>query len=81
MVSLLATLLHLRKIVTKGSSDMSEKKSYFEGKTIYVNPAFEQTFGWSLDELREKRIDFVPEENWPETKETINRILILPCVP
>ena len=46
-----------------------------EGKTIYVNPAFEQTFGWSLDELREKRIDFVPEENWPETKETINRML------
>ncbi|MGB2690342.1 MAG: PAS domain S-box protein, partial [Desulfobacterales bacterium] len=46
-----------------------------EGKTIYVNPAFEQTFGWSLDELREKRIDFVPEENWPETKEAINRML------
>jgi PAS domain S-box-containing protein len=38
-----------------------------EGKTSYVNRAFEQTFGWSLDELREKRIDFVPEENWPET--------------
>ena len=46
-----------------------------EGKTIYVNPAFEQTFGWSLDELREKRIDFVPEENWPETKKAINRML------
>ena len=46
-----------------------------EGKTIYVNPAFEKTFGWSLDELREKRIDFVPEENWPETKEAINRML------
>ena len=46
-----------------------------EGKTIYVNPAFEQTFGWSLDELREKRIDFVPEENWPETKEAITRML------
>ena len=46
-----------------------------EGKTIYVNPAFEQTFGWSLDELREKRIDFVPEENWPETKEAIDRML------
>jgi len=46
-----------------------------EGKTIYVNPAFEQTFGWSLDELREKRIDFVPEENWPETKQAISRML------
>ena len=46
-----------------------------EGKTIYVNPAFEKTFGWSLDELQEKQIDFVPEENWPETKEAINRML------
>jgi PAS domain S-box-containing protein len=46
-----------------------------EGKTSYVNRAFEQTFGWSLDELREKRIDFVPEENWPETKEAIDRML------
>jgi PAS domain S-box-containing protein len=46
-----------------------------EGKTIYVNPAFEKTFGWSLDELREKKIDFVPEENWPETKEAISRML------
>ena len=46
-----------------------------EGKTIYVNPAFEQTFGWSLDELRDKRIDFVPEENCQETREAINRML------
>jgi len=46
-----------------------------EGKTIYVNPAFEQTFGWSLDELRGKRIDFVPEENCQETKEAIRRML------
>lgn len=46
-----------------------------EGKTIYVNPAFEDTFGWSLDELKGKRIDFVPEENWPETRENIDRML------
>jgi PAS domain S-box-containing protein len=46
-----------------------------EGRSIYVNPAFEQTFGWSLGELRGKRIDFVPDENWPETKEAIKRML------
>ena len=46
-----------------------------EGKTIYVNPAFEQTFGWILDELRGKRIDFVPEDNLPETKDAIERML------
>ena len=46
-----------------------------EGKVSYVNPAFSQTFGWSFDELKGKRIDFVPEENWKETKESIDRML------
>jgi len=46
-----------------------------EGRATYVNPAFEQTFGWSLAEIQGKRIDFVPEENWPETKEAIDRML------
>jgi PAS domain S-box-containing protein len=46
-----------------------------EGKATYVNPAFSETFGWSRNELLGKRIDFVPEENWPETKEAINRML------
>ncbi|MFC1567268.1 PAS domain S-box protein [Thermodesulfobacteriota bacterium] len=46
-----------------------------EGRATYVNPAFEQTFGWSLAEILGKRIDFVPEKNWPETKEAIDRML------
>jgi len=46
-----------------------------EGRATYVNPAFEQTFGWSLAEIRGKRIDFVPVENWPETKKAIDRML------
>jgi PAS domain S-box-containing protein len=46
-----------------------------EGKATYVNPAFSETFGWSRNELLGKGIDFVPEENWPETKEAINRML------
>jgi len=45
-----------------------------EGRVTYVNPAFEQGFGWSFYELAGKRIDFVPEENWPETKDAIEKM-------
>jgi PAS domain S-box-containing protein len=45
-----------------------------EGIATYVNPAFEQTFGYSCDELIGKQIDFVPEENWPETRRAIERM-------
>ena len=46
-----------------------------KGEATYVNPAFEQTFGWSREELLGKQIDFVPEENWPETKAAIGSML------
>jgi PAS domain S-box-containing protein len=46
-----------------------------QGKATYVNPAFEQTFGFSSKELLGKQIDFVPEENWPETKRAIQNML------
>ena len=45
------------------------------GVATYVNPAFEQTFGLSRDELLGKQINFVPQENWPETKKAIERML------
>jgi two-component system cell cycle sensor histidine kinase/response regulator CckA len=45
------------------------------GKVSYVNHAFEQTFGWSRDEVIGNRIDFVPQENLPETKAAIERML------
>ena len=45
-----------------------------EGIATYVNPAFEQTFGFSCDELIGKHIDFVPEESWPETKSAIQQM-------
>ncbi|MFW6334861.1 MAG: PAS domain S-box protein, partial [Desulfosalsimonas sp.] len=45
------------------------------GVATYVNPAFEKTFGMSRDELLGKRIDFVPEESWPETREAIEKML------
>jgi PAS domain S-box-containing protein len=46
-----------------------------EGKATYVNPAFVEIFGWSSQELLGKNIEFVPEENWPETKGAIARML------
>ena len=36
-----------------------------QGQATYVNPAFEQTFGFSSRDLLGKQIDFVPPENWP----------------
>lgn len=45
-----------------------------EGVATYVNPAFEQTFHLSRDELLGKQIDFVPAESWPETKAAIQRM-------
>ena len=46
-----------------------------QGKATYVNPAFEQTFGFTSDELLGKQVDFVPQENWPETQEAIENML------
>lgn len=45
------------------------------GVATYVNPAFEQTFGFSRHELLGKQIDFVPPQCWPETKAAIDRML------
>ena len=33
-----------------------------QGHPLFLNPAFTEVFGWSLDELREQRIPFVPED-------------------
>jgi PAS domain S-box-containing protein len=46
-----------------------------QGKAVYVNPAFEQTFGLRREELLGKHIDFVPEESWPETRAAIENML------
>ncbi|MGD2096031.1 MAG: PAS domain S-box protein [Desulfobacterales bacterium] len=45
------------------------------GQATYVNPAFEQTFGFPGEEVFGKQIDFVPEESWPETREAIENML------
>lgn len=39
-----------------------------QGRVIYLNPAFTQVFGWSLEQCRDKRMDhFVPPDSWRET--------------
>ena len=40
----------------------------------FLNPAFEQVFGWTLEELRGKIIPFVPEECKSETREGVRRL-------
>ncbi len=46
-----------------------------QGAATYVNPAFKQAFGWSDEELLGKKIDYVPDENWAETRDAIERML------
>ena len=45
-----------------------------EGKVVYLNPAFTNVFGWTLEERSGKKMDiFVPDENWSETQMMINK--------
>ncbi len=46
-----------------------------EGKAIFVNPAFEKTFGWSRDEVLGRKIDFVPPELEEETQSAIKKMM------
>ncbi|MEE9567184.1 MAG: PAS domain S-box protein [Desulfobacteria bacterium] len=45
-----------------------------EGKSTYVNPAFTAVFGWTPEERLGKKLDYVPEENWPETEVMIDKV-------
>ncbi|MCK5312431.1 MAG: PAS domain S-box protein [Desulfobacteraceae bacterium] len=44
-----------------------------EGLASYLNPAFTQTFGWTLEELEGKIIPFVPEELDKETQDVLKK--------
>jgi PAS domain S-box-containing protein len=46
-----------------------------KGKVVYLNPAFTRVFGWTIPELLDKRTEYVPEENWPETRMMIDMVL------
>jgi PAS domain S-box-containing protein len=46
------------------------------GRVTYLNPAFTETFGWSLDELFGKRIAFIPDTNAKkETQNALRKVL------
>jgi two-component system cell cycle sensor histidine kinase/response regulator CckA len=47
-----------------------------EGKVTYVNPAFEQTFGWTKEELSGQGIDFVPPHEVERTIDAVQRTLL-----
>jgi len=46
-----------------------------EGKVTYINPVFTQVFGWKPEELLGEKIDYVPDENRPETQMMIDKVL------
>ena len=47
-----------------------------EGKVIYFNHAFTHVLGWTLEERLGKKMDvFVPDEDWPETRKMIDKVL------
>ena len=45
-----------------------------DGRVAYLNPAFPETFGWTLQELEGKRIPFVPPGLEQETREGVKRL-------
>lgn len=46
-----------------------------DGRVSYLNPAFTEIFGWSLEELEGEKIPYVPSELKQETDENIKRLL------
>ena len=46
-----------------------------ERRVTYLNPAFTETFGWTLEELEGKQIDYIPPGLEKETEEGIRYLL------
>jgi PAS domain S-box-containing protein len=46
-----------------------------KGSIIYINPAFEKTYGWSAAELAGHKIDFVPDHEKEKTRHAVMRNL------
>ncbi len=43
-------------------------------RLTYVNPAFTRVFGWTMEECLQCSIDFIPEENLPETRMMFEKV-------
>jgi PAS domain S-box-containing protein len=46
-----------------------------KGNVTYINSAFTRIFGWVSDELKGKKLLYIPDENWPETQMMIDKVL------
>ena len=46
-----------------------------DGKVTYINPAFRDVFGWSLEELIGRTIHWIPPELKAQTREDLERLL------
>ena len=46
-----------------------------QGRVTYLNRAFAETFGWTLEELAGKGIDFVPPQEMERTRDAVRRTL------
>jgi two-component system, cell cycle sensor histidine kinase and response regulator CckA len=46
-----------------------------EGRAQYINPSFSETFGWRLEELKDRRIPYVPESEDHISMEKIRRVI------
>jgi PAS domain S-box-containing protein len=45
-----------------------------DGLVTYLNPAFSETFGWTLEELRGKRIPYIPPDLEAENREHLKKL-------
>jgi PAS domain S-box-containing protein len=45
-----------------------------QGKVTYLNPSFSKLFGWTLAELENQQIDYVPASEWPAALQMIEKI-------
>ncbi len=46
-----------------------------EGRVSYVNPMFTEVFGWHLDEIRDRRIPYIPPGLEEETRQGIQSLI------
>ncbi len=46
-----------------------------DGRVIYVNPSFTETFGWHLEELKGRRIPFVPPSEHDKSQNRIRQVI------
>lgn len=46
-----------------------------DGLVTYLNPAFSETFGWTLEELDGKRIPYVPAELQAENRDHLRKLM------